>query len=188
MNHLVAALGMACLGASAIPQSPQPSPTPTSLQQLMPGDVSATGCTDKTASTKASLAGLQTRLFCTTNDASGIQVDAFQFDSQEHYKAALQTINVAVNYSDSRATPNCPPAANTQGKSDWWSNANPAYAKRPGQYIECFYNMRDGSYNYLYTMPTSNTLMWAFTGNGWPALENWWGRYAVPSASATTGR
>lgn len=184
MNQLMAAVGLACLGASAIGHSAEPSPTPTSLQQLMPADVSASGCTDKTASTKASLAGLQTRLLCVTNDASGIQLDAFQFDSAEHYKAGLQTINLAVNYNDSQATPDCPPAANTQGKLD----VNPAYAKRPGQYIECFYNIRDGSYNYLYTMPTNNTLMWAFTASGWPALENWWKRYGAPSASPTTGR
>lgn len=173
---------------SPAPPSAQPTPAPSSLRQVMPSDISDTGCTDKTASTKARLAGLQTRLLCTTYDTPGIQVDAFQFDNEGHYKQALQAINVALNYKESEVTADCPPAPNPQGKTDWWSETNPTYAKKPGQFIECFYNPKDKSYNYLYTMPTSNALMWAFTGTGWPALDNWWKRYAVPSASPMTGR
>lgn len=173
---------------SPVPTTPVPTPTgPLALSQIMPGDAPPSSCTDKTASNDNK--GIKTQLNCTTNDTARIDLIALQYDTPENYQSSLLNVNNNNQYSTSQSN-GCPPSGNGQGRSDWWSMTNPAFGKdkNSGQVIECFYAQKYNTYNYIYTFPTANAFIWAYTSAGWTVLHNWWDGFGhEPKPGPTAG-
>ena len=168
--------------ASATTPSPSHSATPSGGTEPLSTIMNPAGFRPVgTDCTQAILFGLNAstitnRTFCSKTTTKNIEVWGFQFDNQADYKTGFTHINNFTGFHRTSVNTTCnPPVQGTDGLSPWHANANPKYAARPGQVLECF--LDNGKPLLIWSMPTMNVFFIARDygkGDEVTRIVDWW--------------
>jgi Hsp70 protein len=136
------------------PTTPSPTPTPPvittpspqpSLSQFMPA-----GVHDCEAATSIS-GGETNTLACAS--VTGVTVYAYQYDNEQDYTTALQSLNTGLGFPDVTDA-GCPSGYGSNGWTTWYTARYPAMT---GQIVECFNSPNSSGYevsHFVWTLPS----------------------------------